>query len=157
MAQLVQTYLQDHHAGSRAGVEGFRRVAEGHSDDAVRAAVARIADEVAADQETLERIMETVGAQQSTVKDAASWLGEKVARLKPNDRLTERSPLSDVEELEALVMGVHGKGLLWRALVVLDDPRLDRAELQQLADRADAQREELDALRLGQVHKLRQE
>ena len=43
------------------------------------------------------------------------------------------------------------------ALLELDDPRLDRAQLQRLSDRAESQRQELDHLRLTQVHKLRQE
>lgn len=157
MTELIATYLQDHHAGSSTGVDAFGRVAEYHSDERVRSAVGRIADEVEADQQSLEQIMALVGAKTSTIKDVAGKVGEKVTRLKLNDRLTDRSPLSDVVELEALVMAVHGKGLLWEALLELDDPRLDRAQLQRLSDRAESQRQELDHLRLTQVHKLRQE
>lgn len=157
MSELLTTYLQDHHAGSRAGVEGFERVAESHADPGVRTAVARIGEQVREDQASLEKIMETAGASTSALKDAASWVGEKVSRLKPNERIVNRSPLSDLLELEALVMAVHGKGLLWRGLIALDDERLDTAELKRLADRADAQREELDRLRLTQVSKLHQE
>ncbi|GAA1392285.1 hypothetical protein [Luteococcus peritonei] len=156
MSELVTTYLQDHHAGSSAGVEGFERVAEQHGDPEVRAAVARLAQQIREDQDSLQQIMDTVGASSSTIKDVAGWVGEKVARLKPNERIAERSPLSDVLELEALVMAVHAKGLLWKGLLAVDDERLDAGQLQRLADRADAQREELDRLRLGQIHKLRQ-
>lgn len=157
MKELLTTYLQDHHAGSSGGVDAFDRVAKGHADANVREAVARLADEIREDQASLEHIMEAVGARPSALKDAATSLGEKVARLKPNERLVSRSPLSDVVELEALVMAVHAKGLLWRALETLHDERLDLAEIQRLADRADRQRTELDRLRLGQVEKLRQE
>lgn len=156
MSELITTYLQDHHAGSSAGIEAFERVAEGHGDEQVRAAVGRLAEQIREDQASLEKIMDTVGASTSTIKDAATWVGEKVARLKPNERITNRSPLSDVLELEALVMAVHGKGLLWKGLIALADERLDQAELERLADRADAQREELNQLRLDQLHKLRQ-
>ena len=157
MSQLITTYLQDHRAGSVAGVDAFRRVAEGHGDPEVRTAVARIAEEVEADQADHERIMAAVGAQSSALKDIPAKIGEKVARLKPTERITKRSPLSDVLELEVLVMAVHGKGLGWRMLVELDDPRLDRADLERLADRAWAQHEELDRLRLSQAAKLLQD
>lgn len=46
MSQLITTYLQDHLAGSTAGIESFDRVAEGHSDEAVRSVVAALADEI---------------------------------------------------------------------------------------------------------------
>ena len=101
--------------------------------------------------------MAAVGAQSSALKDIPAKIGEKVARLKPNERITKRSPLSDVLELEVLVMAVHGKWLGWRMLVELDDPRLDRADLERLADRAWAQHEELDRLRLSQAAKLLQD
>ena len=157
MSQLITTYLQDHRAGSVAGVDAFRRVAEGHGDPEVRTAVARIAEEVEADQADHERIMAAVGAQSSALKDIPAKIGEKVARLKPNERITKRSPLSDVLELEVLVVAVHGKWLGWRMLVELDDPRLDRADLERLADRAWTQHEELDRLRLSQAAKLLQD
>lgn len=156
MSELLATYLVDHHAGSSAGVDAFHRVAEGHGDAAVREAVARLAGDVEADQEALEAVMDAVGASPSTLKDTAASLGEKVGRLKPNQRLVERSPLSDLVELESLVAAVHAKGLLWKALVALDDPRIDRSAVERLAARADAQHDELERLRLSQVAKLHQ-
>ena len=92
MSQLITTYLQDHLAGSTAGIESFDRVAEGHSDEAVRSVVAALADEIRADKASLEGIMERIGAKPSTVKNAGAWLGEKAGRLKPNERLAQRRP-----------------------------------------------------------------
>lgn len=34
-SKTIETYLQDHHAGSAAGVDAFRRVAQGHGDHEV--------------------------------------------------------------------------------------------------------------------------
>lgn len=156
MSALITTYLQDHHAGSAAGVDAFRRVAEGHGDPEVRAAVARMADEVADDQEALEAIMHSVGAKPSPLKDLPAKAGEKFARLKLNERISERSPLSDVLELEALVLAVHGKSLGWSLLLSIEDDRLDRGHLSELFTRARAQEEELEALRHSQAAKLLQ-
>lgn len=154
MSELLTTYLQDHHAGASGGMDAFDRVAQGHSDPEVRAAVARIGADVAEDEKALEDLMAVVGASTSTLKDLATAVGEKVSRLKPNERVAERSPLSDLVELEALVDAVHAKGLMWKALSTLDDPRLNRVQMQELSQRADAQRDELEALRLTQAHKL---
>lgn len=157
MTELIATYLQDHHAGSAAGVDAFDRVAEGHGDPEVRAAVARIADQVREDQKSLEQIMERVGSTVSTLKDAGSRLGEKTARLKPNERAIARSPLSDVVELEALMLAVHGKRVGFEALRDLHDPRLEQSELDELVERAAAQEAELGELRRTQLPRLLQD
>lgn len=151
---VITTYLQDHHAGSVAGVRAFEHVASEHADAEVREAVGRIAEEVRQDQDGLERIMETFGVSPSLVKEGPAYVAERLARLKPNDRIGERSPLTDVEELEQLVLAVYGKSLGWRLLLQLDDERLDRAELEELHRRAIEQRDELERLRLVQAEKL---
>jgi hypothetical protein len=42
-------------------------------------------------------------------KVGVAWIGEKIGRLKFNGRLLGRLPLSDLEELELLRLGVEGK------------------------------------------------
>ena len=154
MSSVISTYLQDHHAGSAAGVDAFRRVAEFHGDVTVREEVARMAREVEQDQAALERIMAAVGVKPAVSKDLPARVAEKAARLKPNERLNQRSPLSDIEELEALVAAVHMKGLGWRLLLEASDERLDPEMLQTLHARALEQERTLERLRLGQAGKL---
>ena len=50
---------------------------------------------------------------------------EKAARFKPNGRLLRRSPLSDLIELEWLLLGVQGKTAGFRALRRLADTDTD--------------------------------
>ncbi|RKQ36137.1 hypothetical protein [Kocuria tytonis] len=154
MSNVITTYLQDHHAGSAAGLAAFRRVGEFHGDEEVRAAVSRMADEVAQDQAALEEIMAALGVKPAPLKDLPARAAEKVARLKPNERLNSRSPLSDIEELEGLQAAVHVKGLGWRLLLEAPDNRLDENTLRELSERAQEQERTLDLLRLGQAHKL---
>ena len=154
MTNVITTYLQDHHAGSAAGVDVFRRVAEGHGDPEVREQVERLVPEIARDQTSLEDIMSMVGAKPALHKDLPAKAGEKLARLKPNERIKERSPLSDIEELEGLVAAVHAKGLGWRLLLEVPDERLDKDLLQNLYERAQEQEKTLESLRLGQAKKL---
>lgn len=154
MTKLIATYLQDHHAGSAAGLDAFARVAEGHADAAVREAVGRIGEEAAADQKALEGVMQSFDASPALLKDLPARVAEKAARLKPNQRLIRRSPLSDVLEVEALLDAVHAKSVGWTVLLQLDDDRLDKAHLQILLERAEDQSAELRRLLQSQASKL---
>lgn len=147
--ELLHFYLQDHHAGAAAGVDLFGRVAESHSRPEVRAEVAAIGREVAEDKDLLEELMAAVGASPSALKDLPARAGEKLSQLKANSRLVERSPMSDLLELEALTLAVHGKMLGWKTLQAIGDPRLPDETLQRLVDRAADQGQRLDALRLS--------
>jgi hypothetical protein len=82
------------------------------------------------------------------VKRLLAWGAEKVGRLKPNGRLIEYSPLSRLEEVEILELGVMGKRLLWEALARTGPAAVSEGELETLIERADSQRERLEALRL---------
>lgn len=89
----------------------------------------------------------------SQLKEVVANIGEKAARLKPNDQLTGYSPLSRVVELEGLLLGVSGKRALWEALdaVSASYPELDAAEIRTLQERAEAQIEGLRTHRLRAV------
>lgn len=154
--KTIETYLQDHHAGSAAGVDAFRRVAQGHGDREVRAKVTRMSYDIAEDQRSLEKIMAAFDVKPSQLKDIPARVAEKVARYKPNERLVQRSPLSDIEELEALTAAVYAKSLGWRILLEVDDDRLDKTMLEELLDRARDQEHELERLRLKLAPQLTQ-
>jgi hypothetical protein len=84
-------------------------------------------------------------------KNAAGWLAEKVGRLKFNGRLLGYSPLSRLEELEALCIGVEGKLSLWRTLKIAAeaDERLLGVDLDGLVRRAEQQRADLERFRVA--------
>ena len=102
-------YLNDHLAGATAGLELARRVAGARQVPATGPELQRFAEEVAEDRDALLRIMGTLGVPVRSYKVWAAWAGEKAGRLKPNGHLTTRSPLSNLEELEILRLGVEGK------------------------------------------------
>ena len=143
-------YLNDHLAGATAGLELARRVASAQQVPATRPELERFADEVAADRAALVRIMGTLGVPVRSYKVWAAWVGEKAGRLKPNGHLTARSPLSNLEELEIMRLGVEGKAAGWRTLRTLAerDARLDPAELDELIARARRQADFLEEARV---------
>ncbi|PPK93824.1 hypothetical protein CLV92_109101 [Kineococcus xinjiangensis] len=142
-------YLNDHFAGAAGGLALFRRGAEARRGEPAGEVLARLAAEIAEDRTALREVMAAVGAPVHRSKVAAGWVAERVSRLKPNGRLLSRSPLSDYLELEAMLVGVHGKWAGWRTLLALAerDPRLDRRALEELSRRAGRQVEALEELR----------
>lgn len=154
-SEMLHTYMRDHHAGAAAGVDLFRRVADAHEDGHIRDVVSRLGDQTEEDKAELERLMELVGTSPSLLKDLPARAAETVAKLKPNQRVAERSPLSDLLELEALTLAVTGKELGWKALLDIGDPRLPRTTLERLAERAREQGEQLETLRLECTNALK--
>jgi hypothetical protein len=146
---LLGIYLNDHLAGATGGLELARRVAGSHQAPAADSALQRLAAEVAQDRAALEDIMGTLGIPVRGYKVYAAWIGEKAARLKLNGHLLARSPLSSLEELEMLRLGVEGKAAGWRTLRVLaeTDKRLDPGRLDELIARAHRQSDLLEEFR----------
>ena len=141
---LLAVYLNDHLAASTAGVELARRAAKSHDGERGEE-LSRLADEIAEDREALRDLMKRLDVSEGTVKAAAGWLGEKVGRLKPNDHLVSRSPLSDVLEIEMLRTGTAARIAGFQVLraVGVHDSRVTKEELETLIDRADDQGERL--------------
>ena len=146
---LLAVYLNDHLAASTAGVELARRAAKSHDGERGEE-LSRLADEIAEDREALRDLMKRLDVAESSVKTAAGWLGEKAGRLKPNDHLATRSPLSDVLEIEMLRAGTAARICGFQVLraVAVEDGRLSREELERLIERADDQAERLYKIHL---------
>jgi hypothetical protein len=147
--KYLPIYLNDHYAGSTAGVELAKRAAKNNRDNTeFGTALANLARDVDEDRDSLKQLMDRLGVSEDRIKATLFWVGEKVGRLKPNGELLQFSPLSRVVELEGLITGVSGKLSLWRTLIELapQDERLNEGELTALADRAEDQ--------LGRLHTL---
>ena len=153
---LLGIYLNDHLAGATGGLELARRVAASHRGRAADGALQRLAADVAQDRAALADIMAALSIPVRAYKVYAARIGEKAARLKLNGYLFTRSPLSRLEELEMLRLGVEGKTAGWRTLRVLaeTDKRLDSDQLDELIAKARRQADLLEDLRVraaGQV------
>ena len=147
---LLGIYLNDHLAGATGGSELARRVAAARRGEEAGDALLRFATDVAADRAAPLDIMAALNVPVRAYKVYAGWIGEKAGRLKLNGRLLARSPLSSLEELEMMRLGVEGKAAGWRTLRLLADadPRVDRDRLAELIARAESQLELLEDLRI---------
>jgi hypothetical protein len=149
VGELLAIYLNDHLAGATVGVELARRLrGSNEGNPEFGSALTEICAEIEADRETLKEVMARLGVDQGKLKPLAATLGERVGRLKPNGQLRGYSPLSRLDELELLQIGVVGKRRLWRALEHTHANDLPDFELGALAERATEQLRRLEALHL---------
>ncbi|MFB7908327.1 hypothetical protein ACFC1T_18010 [Kitasatospora sp. NPDC056076] len=138
LAEPLHVYLNDHLTGAFGGAALADRMARTHPQSRRADDLRRLARDIEQDRDALVRIMTGLGV---PVRRYRTWLGlagERLGRLKSNGTVVRRSPLSDLIELETLRTGVEGKAALWRALRAISDTdeRLDRVELDRLAERA---------------------
>jgi hypothetical protein len=147
---LLAIYLNDHLAAATGALELARRSASSNRAMSYGTFLDQLSVEIEEDRRSLLEIMRALGVRRDELKVLAAWAAEKAGRLKLNGRLLGYSPYSRVVELEVLLLGVHGKLGLWRALEQMHEtePRLPRAELKRLIARALDQLERIESKRL---------
>jgi hypothetical protein len=151
MKNPLATYLEDHLAGALEAIELTEAICKQHSREELGDFASNLLIEIKKDRDTLHTLAERVGAGSSTVKDVTAWVGEKITLLKLNRRANDG--LGTFEALEFLSLGIYGKLSLWRALAIIApvDPRLLDVDFQQLAERAEQQRAQVEERRLAMV------
>jgi len=154
--RMVGIYLNDHLAGATAGTELAHRMAQSHRDQEEGSDLMGLAAEIGRDRAALLDMMVSLGVTVRGYKVGAAWIGEKAGRLKLNGRLLARSPVSDLEELELLRLGVEGKAAGWRTLRIQadTDARLDARRLDELISRANIQAAQIEELRVRAASRI---
>jgi hypothetical protein len=154
LGDRLTIYLNDHLAGATAGLDLARRAASNNQGAPYGRVLAEVAEEIAQDREALEEVMARLSVGHDRVKVVGAWAVEKLGRLKLNGSLLSYSPLSRLEEIEGLSLGVEGKLSLWQSLKLTygDDPRLRGVDLDALIDRARSQRRRLERQRRHAAH-----
>jgi hypothetical protein len=149
-SKVLQTYLNDHLAGSVAALELLDHLIALHRGTEGEKEFASLRSEVEEDQRVLQQLLESSGGKESRIRKAAAWLTEKLGQAKLRLDDPGDGELRLLEALETLGLGIQGKLALWRALaVVRDRPPGDQAlDFAQLQQRAIAQFERVEARRL---------
>jgi hypothetical protein len=147
--KYLAIYLNDHLAGSVVGVQLARRLERQNRRSDYGEPLATLALEINEDRRTLQSLLKRLGIRGDPIKMLAGVGAELVGRLKLNGSLIHYSPLSRLEELELLSLGVQGKAAMWRALRdnLEGDPRAAGFEFETLLKRATSQRRRLERLR----------
>ena len=147
----LDSYLNDHLAGSISALELIAHWAEAHKGEPLGSFFVETEREIKADQDTLRAAMRTLGIEESKMRQAGAWVAEKVGRARLIIAGDEPGSLGLVLTLEGLVMGVTGKKLLWRTLAKAKLSRLNSYNFEQLQRRAEQQVERIEAERISAV------
>ena len=145
------TYMNDHLSGSVAALELIDHQLKVESTEEARSFFTMLRAEITEDQRTLEHAIEQLGGKPSAARRAVGWLAEKVSRLKMGLDDAASGTIEHFQALEVLVLGIHGKRALWRALAAVTDrvPALAALDLAGLIKRADSQIERVESRRLA--------
>ena len=144
----LDSYLNDHLAGSVSALELISHWAHLHEGKPLGAFFSNIEAEVRADQKTLRDLMDSLGTEESTLRKAGAWAAEKAGRARLMIAGDESGSLGLVLTLEGLVMGITGKKLLWRSLAAANLPNTSRWDFEELKRRAEQQIARVEAERI---------
>ena len=137
---LLGLYLSDHLTGATAGAERVERMAASAVDTPVYAPLSELAEEIRLERAFLRQLIHDLGLRQRPYRQAVSWAGERLGRLKLNGRVTTRSPMTLVLESELLRGAVMGKLGVWQVLEEhAEELGLDPRVFAELGARALAQ------------------
>jgi hypothetical protein len=144
----LATYLQDHLAGALHAIELLRSMRDHFAEAPLGKFADEVLTEVEADRDVLAKLTERVGGSAGGMKEWGAWLLEKVSRLKLKHG--EADGLGTFEALEFLVIGIHGKWALWRAMseIAPFDARLRVFDFAELIRRAENQHSKVEQQRL---------
>ncbi|HEX2150257.1 MAG TPA: hypothetical protein VHI31_08825 [Actinomycetota bacterium] len=149
----LRSYLTDHLAGSAAGVGVAEKLAEqNEGNEFFQGLVKAIKDE----QDTLERIMDKVGAEENPMKSAGAKVAGAIGTgLSGASASGSTGEMGSVRECEGLLMGITGKLALWNTLKEISggDERLSAFNYDRLIQDAVSQRDGLEAERLKMSRK----
>jgi len=150
MSDPLAIYLHDHLAGARSAVMLLEFLRDERAAEPMGRFAQDLLVEVEEDRATLAQLAERIGVGSSTLKDALSAVGERVAQIKL--QRANHGPFGTFEALEALALGILGKRSLWRALGALaqqDNGRLGGLDFARLSARAEEQHRRVEERRLA--------
>ena len=144
----LESYLNDHLAGSVGAVELLEHWAHLHDGKPLGTFFSDIGTDIRADQGTLRDLMHRLAIDESNLRKAGAWAAEKAGRARLTIAGYEPGSLGLVLTLEGLIMGVTGKKLLWRALSARNLPQLSGYDFKKLERRAEQQIERIEVERI---------
>ena len=145
------TYLNDHVAGARAALELLDYLIDSHPDVDARAFFTTLRADIAADRQTLDQTIASLGGSPSVLREASGWFADRMTRLKLALDDPRGGGLRYLEALELLALGILGKRSLWRSLEAVQPQvaALRGLDVRTLQARAEDQYARVEARRLN--------
>jgi hypothetical protein len=144
----LNTYLNDHLAGAGAAIDFLSHLIETSNPPAEPEFLKWLRGEFEEDRAVLEDVIRRVGGRPSGLRQLGGWIAEKAGRLKLV--LDDPAGLKPLESLEVVVIGIHGKRSLWRALAAVAPtiPELNDVDFVRMESRAEDQQSRVEVRRI---------
>ncbi|MCG7309429.1 NAD-dependent epimerase/dehydratase family protein [Brachybacterium sp. ACRRE] len=113
---LLALYLADHLSGASAGLARAERMRDDFADTSFFPELAEVAERLRAEHRFVRDLIRLLALPPMRYRQAVTWCGERIGRLKTNGRPRERSPMTPLLELELLRGAVLAKLGLWETL-----------------------------------------
>lgn len=117
----LRTYLNDHLAASKGGIELAKRCLGSNQGTELARYLETFLREVTDERQDLRRLMSRLGFPEAQPKVIGAVLAERIGRVKLNGQLLGYSDLSRLVELEGLTAGVRAKMSMWESLQSITD------------------------------------
>jgi hypothetical protein len=144
----LDSYLNDHLAGSVSALELIAHWAHLHKGRPLGVFFSQIDKEIRADQSVLRSLMRRLSIKESSLRQAGAWAAEKVGRVRLMIAGGEQGSPGLVLTLEGLIMGIVGKKLLWRSLAAANLAELNGYDFRELERRAEQQIDRIETERI---------
>src|SRR2546423_9368727 len=119
--KAIHIYLNDHFGGATFGSQLARQIESQSAGTDLETQATELAIQIEEDLETLSALMDRMEVTKNPVKEATTWLAEKLSRVKLTGLSSGEGELGLLIALETLSLGVEGKASLWRALKAVKD------------------------------------
>ena len=146
----LTTYLNDHLGGASAAIQLLDKLVESSGTPEAAKFFSGIRAEIKEDITVLEDLIRKLGGSPGGLRELGGWIAAKAVSLKLMLDDPAGGGLQRFEAIEALVLGIHGKSRLWRALAAVAPvlPELQGLDFKTLEARADDQHARMEARRL---------
>jgi hypothetical protein len=142
------TYLNDHLAGSVAGLEAMDRLSDTNQHTSLGRAFDVLRHRAKNDQDVLRELLVLIQVPERTSAKTFAWIGEKVSRLKLGGDSDVDTDLALFEALETLTLGFYGRLALWHVLATISGELGSRFDFPGLARQVQSDLDVLEQFRL---------
>jgi hypothetical protein len=151
----IRSYLNHHLANSVAELNALEHLEAAEKGTPMARVLTGLRADSAADRRMLEELMARLKVSENEVEKATAWLGEKISRLMLPLGEQKGGPLHLLLTLEALELGLVGRGAMWLALAAAaqETSELQGPNYEVLIGRAENQRVRVEKLRLEAAEK----
>lgn len=156
MKHPLETYLNDHLAGSAVGLMLVSHLESTAPNEEEKRYFSSLKERIAEDKEILVEIIEKSGFEEATVRHAIGSAAARTGIWRMEMNGMGVGELGRFEMIELLEIGIHGKSRLWRTLRLIcsNRPEWQKWDFDALEEKANHQSRTIETFRSREAFAL---